>query len=151
MARTGVGRSCGRGGRSGIQHGRGRDREGRKRTVQRATSPSNDAQYIPSASGQVNEQAKKKYRSFGEDDARFRGTLIDQAAKARIEATKNNAKNPGKMPHGFATKQINQLAISYPGLNIKEYDVYNRVKAVQNKEEAKRKKRRQADAERSNA
>ena len=94
---------------------------------------------------------QKKYRSFGEDDRNARSTLIDQAAKARIRAMTNNTKKPGKMPHGFGTRQIRHFASSCPGLNIEEYDIYNRMKAIQNKEKDEQKKRQDAEAQRAAA
>ena len=63
----------------------------------------------------------------------------------------NNTKKPGKMPHGFGTRQIKHFASSCPGLNIEEYDVYNRVKAIQNKEKDEQKKRQDAEAQRAAA
>ena len=55
------------------------------------------------------------------------------------------------MLHGFGTKQIKHFASSCPGLNIKEYDVYNRVKAIQNKEKDEQKKRQDVEAQRAAA
>ena len=63
----------------------------------------------------------------------------------------NNTKKPGKMPHGFGTRQIRHFASSCPGLNIEEYDVYNRMKAIQNKDKDKQKKRQDAEAQRAAA
>ena len=117
MARTGGGRGRGRGGRSSRQFGRG---NGRKRPVRWTTSPSKEAQNSPSVSRLAGNPPQKKYRSFGEDDRNARSTLIDQAAKARIRAMTNNTKKPGKMPHGFGTRQIRHFASSCPGLNIEE-------------------------------
>ena len=148
MDRTGGGRGRGRGGRSSRQFGRG---NGRKRPVRWTTSPSKDAQNAPSVSRLAGNPPQKKYRSFGEDDRNARSTLIDQAAKARIRAMTNNTKKPGKMPHGFGTRQIRHFASSCPGLNIEEYDVYNRVKAIQNKEKDEQKKRQDAEAQRAAA
>ena len=53
------------------------------------------------------------------------------------------------MPHGFGTRQIKHFASSCPGLNIEEYDVYNRVKAIQNKEKDEQKKRQDVEAQRA--
>ena len=145
MVSTGRSHGCGRGGRSGRQFGCGTRR---KRSVRWTTSPSKDAQNAPSVSSNP---PQKKYRSFEEDDHNARTTLIDQAAKARIRAMQNNAKNPGRIPHGFGTKQIKHFASSCPGLNIKEYDVYNRVKAIQNKEKDEQKKRQDVEAQRAAA
>ena len=145
MVRTDGGRGRGRGGRSGRHFGRGTHR---KRSVRWTTSPSKDAQNAPSVSSNP---LQKKYRSFEEDDHNARTTLIDQAAKARIRAMQNNTKNPGRIPHGFGTKQIKHFASSCPGLNIEEYDVYNRVKAIQNKEKDEQKKRQDVEAQRAAA
>ena len=111
MVRTGVGRGRGRAGRSGRQTGRGRGQRGHKRPARRSISPPNDAPDAPSVSGTASgNPAKKKYRTFGEDNAKVRDTLIEKAARERVKTMKSNAKKPGKMPHGFGTKQIKQFA-----------------------------------------
>ena len=83
---TGVGGGCGRDICLGRRSGRERGQRDCKRTVQRATSPYNDAQYAPSTSKQADKQTKKKYRLFRKDSSRFKDTLTEQAAKACIEA-----------------------------------------------------------------
>ena len=104
---------------------------------------------LPPRPGWHRVSAKRKYRTFGEDDAKVRDTLIEKAARERVEAMESNTKKPGKMPHGFGTKQIKQFANSCLGLNIKEYDVDNRVRSIKNKEETERKRMQQVHEERA--
>ena len=61
----------------------------------------------------------------------------------------NNTKSSGKLLYAFALKEIKQLTNSCPGLSIKKYDMNNHAMSIQNKEKAKKKKRRQANAERA--
>lgn len=149
---SGRGRGRGKGGR-GRTGGRGKRKKRKKPSSSAAERTEDDDSSIelvvppsrpsnsPSKSSTDGEK-KRSYRKFDADDATFRNTLLDQAARHRIKAMQDNPKNPGRLPRGFGAKQVEAFKQKVPNLRITESDIDNRRRLI-----AAKSKKSHADAQ----
>ena len=146
---SGRGRGRGRGGR-GRAGGRGKRSKRKKPTPSAARRTEDDDASIelvvppsrpslPSSSSSTDGETKRTYRKFDDDDAAFRNTLLERAARDRIKAMQDNQKNPGRLPRGFGSSQVEAFRQKVPNLRITESDIDNRRRLIE--------KKRQADAQ----
>ena len=149
---SGRGRGRGKGGR-GRTGGRGKRKKRKKPSSSAAERTEDDDSSIelvvppsrpsnsPSKSSTDGEK-KRSYRKLDADDATFRNTLLDQAARHRIKAMQDNPKNPGRLPRGFGAKQVEAFKQKVPNLRITESDIDNRRRLI-----AAKSKKSHADAQ----
>ena len=146
------GRGRGRGGRGRVG-GRGKRPKRKKPSSSAAERTEDDDSSIelvvppsrpshPPSTSSTGGEEKKTYRKFEADDAAFRNTLIEQAAQDRIKAMRENPKNPGRLPRGFGSKQIEAFSKRAPTLRITESDIDNRRRLI-----AAKSKKGEADAQ----
>ena len=86
-------------------------------SIELAVPPSRPSHSSTSTSS-TDETNKKTYRKFDPEDASFRNSLIEQAAQERIKASRDNAKNPGRLPRGFGSKQVEAFSKRVPTLHL---------------------------------
>ena len=146
------GRGRGRGGRGRVG-GRGKRPKRKKPSSSAAERTEDDDSSIelvvppsrpshPPSTSSTGGEEKKTYRKFEADDAAFCNTLIEQAAQDRIKAMRENPKNPGRLPRGFGSKQIEAFSKRAPTLRITESDIDNRRRLI-----AAKSKKGEADAQ----